>query len=82
MCGRRGRWCSTGRPELADAYFAAEYRMNALIAGYPKPLVALTHGIVMGGGIGIAGHCGFRLTQPGRGSPCRNRRSGFSPMSG
>ena len=54
-----------GTPELADAYFAAEYRMNALIAGYPKPLIALTHGVVMGGGIGIAGHCGFRITQPG-----------------
>ena len=54
-----------GQPEEADRYFAAEYRMNALMAGYPKPLVALTHGIVMGGGIGIAGHCGFRITQPG-----------------
>lgn len=54
-----------GQPELAEAYFATEYRMNALISGYPKPLIALTHGIVMGGGIGVAGHCGFRLTQPG-----------------
>ncbi|MEO6014757.1 MAG: 3-hydroxyisobutyryl-CoA hydrolase [Devosia sp.] len=54
-----------GTPELADAYFAAEYRMNLLIATYRKPLVALSHGIVMGGGIGIAGHCGFRITQPG-----------------
>jgi len=54
-----------GRPEAADHYFATEYRMNGLIAGYPKPLVALTHGIVMGGGIGIAGHCGMRITQPG-----------------
>ena len=54
-----------GQPEEADRYFASEYRMNALIAGYPKPLVALTHGIVMGGGIGIAGHCGMRITQPG-----------------
>lgn len=54
-----------GRHDEANAYFAAEYRMNRLIAGFPKPLVALTHGVVMGGGIGIAGHCGFRLTQPG-----------------
>ncbi len=54
-----------GRAEEADHYFATEYRMNGLIAGYTKPLVALTHGIVMGGGIGIAGHCGMRITQPG-----------------
>jgi enoyl-CoA hydratase len=54
-----------GQPELADAYFAAEYEMNGMIAAYPKPLVALSHGVVMGGGIGIAGHCRVRLTQPG-----------------
>lgn len=51
-----------GEAEQADAFFAAEYRMNGIIARYPKPLVALTHGIVMGGGIGIAGHCAFRFT--------------------
>src|SRR3569833_775195 len=54
-----------GQPEQADAYFAAEYEMNGMIAGYPKPLVVLGHGITMGGGIGIAGHCTFRFTQPG-----------------
>jgi enoyl-CoA hydratase len=53
-----------GRPEEADRYFATEYRMNAMIASYPKPLVAYTHGIVMGGGIGIAGHCAMRITLP------------------
>ena len=54
-----------GKATEADAYFAAEYWMNRAIATYPKPLVVITHGIVMGGGIGIAGHCGFRITQPG-----------------
>jgi len=53
-----------GRPEEADAYFAAEYFMNGLIAEYPKPTVAMTHGVVMGGGIGIAGHCRYRFTTP------------------
>jgi len=54
-----------GQAAEADAYFAAEYAMNALIATYPKPLVSISHGITMGGGIGIAGHCGIRVTQPG-----------------
>src|SRR3954470_24916049 len=54
-----------GRAQDTDAYFAAEYGMNGILAAYPKPLVAITHGVVMGGGIGIAGHCGFRITQPG-----------------
>lgn len=53
-----------GRQDEADAYFAAEYAMNALISTYAKPTVAVTHGIVMGGGIGIAGHCRYRLTTP------------------
>lgn len=51
-----------GRAEEADAFFAAEYYMNGLIATFPKPTVALTHGIVMGGGIGIAGHCRYRVS--------------------
>jgi enoyl-CoA hydratase len=48
----------------ADAYFAAEYRMDGLIAGFPKPVIAIAEGIVMGGGIGIAGHADFRVTTP------------------
>ncbi|MEO6396091.1 MAG: enoyl-CoA hydratase/isomerase family protein [Devosia sp.] len=54
-----------GKSEEALGYFAAEYRMNRLIAEFPKPVVVLSSGIVMGGGIGIAGHCAFRITQPG-----------------
>ena len=53
-----------GRLEEADAFFAAEYFMNGLIATFPKPTVALSHGVVMGGGIGIAGHCRYRFTTP------------------
>jgi enoyl-CoA hydratase len=53
-----------GRKEQADAYFAAEYDLNGRIANYEKPVIALTHGAVMGGGIGIAGHAGFRITLP------------------
>ncbi len=54
-----------GRTGDAEAYFTAEYQMNGLIAAFPKPLIALAPGIVMGGGIGIAGHAAFRLTAPG-----------------
>ncbi|WP_417307727.1 enoyl-CoA hydratase/isomerase family protein [Devosia sp.] len=53
-----------GRVEDAHAYFSAEYAMNGLIATYPKPIVVLAAGIVMGGGIGIAGHCRYRVTTP------------------
>ncbi|MEV0645376.1 enoyl-CoA hydratase/isomerase family protein [Phytomonospora sp. NPDC050363] len=42
-------------------FWAAEYRLNARIASYPKPIVAWMNGLVMGGGIGIGGHAGVRL---------------------
>jgi len=38
-----------------------EYRMNALIGAYPKPYVAMVHGITMGGGGGISIHGSHRL---------------------
>ena len=53
-----------GHPEAADAYFAAEYAMNGLIATFPKPTVAIGHGVVMGGGIGVFGHCRYRFALP------------------
>ena len=53
-----------GRPEDADAFFSDEYAMNGEIANYDKPVVAICDGIVMGGGIGIAGHADFRFATP------------------
>ena len=53
-----------GRRAEAEAYFADEYAMNLLIATYGKPVIAIADGIVMGGGIGIAGHASFRFTTP------------------
>ena len=38
-----------------------EYRMNALIGDYPKPYIALIHGICMGGGAGVSVHGKYRL---------------------
>jgi enoyl-CoA hydratase len=38
-----------------------EYRLNAAIAAFPKPYIALWHGIVMGGGAGVSVHGHYRL---------------------
>jgi enoyl-CoA hydratase/carnithine racemase len=46
---------------LARAFWRDEYRLNALIGGYPKPYVALQDGIVMGGGIGLSSHASHRV---------------------
>jgi len=45
----------------ARAFFLIEYRMNALLMDYPKPVCAVMDGIVMGGGVGIAMPCRYRL---------------------
>ncbi|MEV6930595.1 enoyl-CoA hydratase/isomerase family protein [Dactylosporangium sp. NPDC051485] len=42
-------------------FWADEYRLNAAIAEYPKPVVAWMDGLVMGGGIGISGHAALRV---------------------
>jgi enoyl-CoA hydratase len=46
---------------LARDFWRDEYRLNALIARYPKPYVALQDGIVMGGGIGLSSHASHRI---------------------
>jgi len=41
---------------IARTFWREEYRLNALIHRYPKPIVAVMDGIVMGGGIGLSAH--------------------------
>lgn len=50
-----------GDPEAAARFWADEYRLNARIARYRKPYVALMHGIVLGGGVGISAHGSHRI---------------------
>ncbi|MEV6723755.1 enoyl-CoA hydratase/isomerase family protein [Streptomyces xanthochromogenes] len=42
-------------------FWRDEYRLNARIARYPKPYVAVMDGIVMGGGVGVSAHGSVRL---------------------
>lgn len=50
-----------GDHQVGRAFFRDEYRMNAAIADYPKPVVAFMQGFVMGGGVGVGGHAGHRV---------------------
>ena len=50
-----------GDHAVGQDFFADEYRMNAAIADFPKPIVAFMQGFVMGGGVGVGGHAGHRV---------------------
>ncbi|MGY6568009.1 MAG: enoyl-CoA hydratase/isomerase family protein [Salinarimonas sp.] len=50
-----------GRTEEALSFWREEYELNALIADYPKPYVALIEGICMGGGVGVSLHGSHRV---------------------
>ncbi|WP_046498229.1 enoyl-CoA hydratase/isomerase family protein [Streptomyces odonnellii] len=45
----------------SPAFWRDEYRLNARIARFPKPYVALMDGIVMGGGVGVSAHGTVRI---------------------
>jgi len=42
-------------------FFRTEYAMNQRIFDFPKPYVALMHGITMGGGLGVSVHGSHRV---------------------
>ena len=49
------------KTQTAANFLRDEYRLNAMIGAYGKPYVALTHGVVMGGGAGVSVHGSHRL---------------------
>lgn len=74
-------WVAQG-PEAALAFLRAEYRLNYRIATYPKPFVALMHGITMGGGAGLSVHARHRLADPGLAFAMPEAAIGFVPDVG
>lgn len=66
----------------AGDFFSTEYAMNGAIATYPKPYVALMDAIVMGGGIGLAGHGSVRLVTEDTRVAMPETIIGFTPDCG
>jgi len=50
-----------GDHDFARAFWRQEYRMNARLARYPKPVAAFMQGFCMGGGVGVGCHVGHRV---------------------
>lgn len=50
-----------GGRAASAAFWHDEYRLNARIARYSKPYVAVMDGIVMGGGVGVSAHGDVRI---------------------
>src|SRR5208282_2687113 len=46
---------------LPEQLWSNEYHLNVLIARYPKPVVAVMDGVVMGGGVGLSTHASHRI---------------------
>ena len=51
----------SGEVSSSIAFWRDEYALNAAIARYPKPYVAIMDGIVLGGGIGLSAHGSHRV---------------------
>jgi enoyl-CoA hydratase len=66
----------------APRFWADEYRLDATIAGYPKPIVAIMHGTVMGGGVGISAHASHRIVTDSTALAMPEARIGFIPDVG
>lgn len=48
----------------AADFFAREYRLDYALHRFPKPVVGIGHGVVMGGGLGLLTGCRYRLITP------------------
>lgn len=46
---------------FGDQFFEVEYQLDLLIHEYPKPIVAWSHGVCMGGGVGLTVGCSHRV---------------------
>ena len=49
------------KSDLPAQFWSREYHLDVLIARYPKPVVAVMDGVVMGGGVGLSAHAAHHV---------------------
>jgi len=59
-----GALSGAGDPDAPAGFFASEYRMDYTIHRFPKPVITIAHGAVMGGGMGILSASRYRVITP------------------
>ncbi|KAL8710008.1 MAG: hypothetical protein Q9220_005279 [cf. Caloplaca sp. 1 TL-2023] len=72
---------AAGRAASKD-YFGLEYKLDHLIATYPKPYVAYLDGITMGGGVGLSVHAPIRIATENTNFAMPETGIGFFPDVG
>jgi len=53
-----------GDQQAPSRFFTREYRLDYRLHRFPKPVVGIGHGVVMGGGLGLLSACRYRLVTP------------------
>jgi len=54
----------SGSHDAAFSVFRHEYALDYKLHRFPKPVVGIGHGIIMGGGLGLFSACRYRLLTP------------------
>ncbi len=71
-----------GRYGELSVFFREEYRLDARIARFPKPVVTVMDGMSMGGGIGLGAHASHRVVTERSVLSMPETRIGFVPDVG
>ncbi len=71
-----------GHHAVLSDFFRAEYRLDARLARFPKPVVTAMDGLTMGGGIGLGGHASHRVVTERSVLAMPEVRIGFVPDVG
>jgi enoyl-CoA hydratase/carnithine racemase len=58
---RQVRSGTANRFVYGDLFFTVEYELDLLIHEYPKPLISYSHGVCMGGGVGLVAGASHRI---------------------
>ncbi|HET8848316.1 MAG TPA: enoyl-CoA hydratase/isomerase family protein [Marinobacter sp.] len=53
-----------GDQQAPARFFTREYQLDYQIHRFPKPVIGLGHGIIMGGGLGLMAACRYRVVSP------------------